>query len=366
MTRIHHTRASASILVLLAAIVVAACTKGPSYGSGNAIIAVVDSSLMSELEPVLADALEREVRTTREEPVFEVTFTTPASIGEFRKWKRLIVVESLEDAILVPELADPPEAGPLVTEVEDEWARDQTIWVLAGPTPGATIELVRQRVDSLYQVIHERYVEEQTDRMWASERDSALYRSLVDSLGFGIVLPRVYRPAPGSAPPDSRVWFNRDPRRIVSIHWTARPADLTPDTLLAIRRAWGREVFPEDSIAGTLPGTIADTTPVAIDTARSAGTGAAPADTASDGLAEAVAEPVQAERTTLDGRPAVRLQGVWRGTAGTNAGLFLTYGVVCGDALVVLDGNLFAPDREKYPYLIQLERIFSTFHCARE
>ena len=349
-------RALSLALVLSVGVLLAACTKGPAYGSANAIIAVVDSALMGELEPVLAEALEREVYTTREEPVFEVTFTTPESIGEFQKWRRLIVVEPLGDATLVPELSDLPDDGPLVTEVEDEWARDQTIWILAGQTPESTVELVRQRADSLYEVLHERYVQHQAARMWASERDSALYRSLVDSLGFGIVLPNVYRPASGSAPEDSRVWFNRDPRRIVSIHWTDRPAEISADAVLEIRRSWGREVFPEDSIVSPSPDASDDP-----DAAEASGGG----DTLATAPPVETPDPVQASRTTLGGQPAVRLQGVWSGTAGANAGIFLTYGVACGDRLVMLDGNLFAPDREKYPYLIQLERIFSTFHCER-
>ncbi len=360
MTRLRFTRPLAFTAFLLGAILASACTKGPSYGSANAIIAVVDSSLMSELEPVLADAFEREVRTTRVEPVFEVTFTTPETMGEFRQWRRLIVVEPLDGATLVPDLADPPETGPLVAEVANEWARDQTIWVLAARTPEATVELVRQRADSLYEVMHERYVEHEVSRMWASERDSALYRSLVDSLGFGVVLPRVYRPAPGSAPADSRVWFNQEPRRIVSIHWTARPDELSAESLLSLRRSWGREVFPEDSIIGSAA-PAADTT----GGEPERGTAGEPSDT-TGAAAAPPPEPVEVERTTLGGQPAVRLQGVWRGTTGTNAGVFLTYGVLCGDALVMLDGNLFAPDRPKYPYLIQLEQIFSTFHCARE
>ncbi|MBW3660735.1 MAG: DUF4837 family protein [Gemmatimonadetes bacterium] len=336
---------------LLAAVLAAsACTKGPSYGSANAIIAVVDSALMPDLEPVLTRALEREVHTTRAEPVFEVTFTTVESIGEFRRWKRLVVVESLDEAALVPDLVDLPDDGPVAAEVHDEWSRDQTVWVFAAGTPEATVELVRQRADSLYRVIHDRYVEEQVARMWASERDSALFRSLVDSLGFGLVLPRVYQPAPGSAPADSRVWYNRDPRRVVSLHWLPRPTELSADTVLAIRRAWGAEVFPEDSIVGSLAG-APDTT-------------AAPADTGVGAVAAAA--PIQASRTTLAGREAVRLQGVWRSLEGASAGVFLTYGVACGDALVLIDGNLFAPDREKYPYLVQLERIFSTFACERE
>lgn len=354
--RIPSPRLLASALSLGAILVAGACTKGPSYGSANAVIAVVDPAVRDEVEPLLAEALEREVFTTRGEAVLEVTFTTPEAIGEFRKWKRLIVVEPLGNAVLVPDLVDAPDEGPVIAEVEDEWARDQTIWIFAAATPEATVELVRQRADSIYGVIHDRYLAEQTERMWASGRDSTVFRSLVDSLGFGIVLPRVYRGAPRSAPPDSRVWYNEDPRRIVSIHWRAAPTEITADTVLAIRRAWGRGVFPEDSVVGSPSGEPG---------AGTAGSAAGDTLAAPDTVA-ATALPIQAERTTLGGRSAVRLQGVWQSVTDRNAGVFLTYGVVCGDALVLLDGNLFAPEHRKYPYVVQLERIFSTFHCERE
>ena len=46
------------------------------------------------------------------------------------------------------------------------------------------------------------------------------------------------------------------------------------------------------------------------------------------------------------------------------AGLLLTYGVLCGGRLVLIDANLYAPDRDKYAYLVQFERIARTFRCA--
>jgi hypothetical protein len=71
-----------------------------------------------------------------------------------------------------------------------------------------------------------------------------------------------------------------------------------------------------------------------------------------------------ASRTTLEGLPAVRLQGVWENRSDLTSGLFLTYGVLCGDRLVLIDGNLYAPDRDKYAYLLQFERISQTFRCG--
>ncbi|HUP01899.1 MAG TPA: DUF4837 family protein [Gemmatimonadota bacterium] len=326
MSNLRPTPRAACLAGLLFSLLPAGCGKGPAFGTDNAIIAVLDPSLREGLEPVIREALEREVFTTRPEPVFEVTFTTPAEIGEFRRWRRILIVEPTAESVLLDEVVDVPDQGPVVAEVEDAWARNQTIWVVAGETPAATGELVRARIDSLYGVILTDFLEHHVDRMWASGRDSALAGRLLDSLGFSLLLPRVYETAPGSTPPGSRVWYNEDPRRVIAVHWLPRPDSLDPDSVLSLRRDWGRQIYPQDTIP---------------------------------------AEPsLQVSDTRLDGRPAVRLQGVWQAADGSGAGLFLTYGVICGERLILLDGNVYAPERNKVPFLFQLERIFATFRCA--
>jgi hypothetical protein len=341
------------VLPLLLLALVAGCSKGPAFGSDNAIVAVIDPRVRETLEPLVRAALEREVFTTRSERVFEVTVTTPAEIGDFRKWARLLVIEPLDGATLVPDLAGDAEE-PLFARVEDKWARDQTVWVIAAPTPEATVELARARLDSVYGAFHDAWVEHQVDRMWASDADSAGARRMDEELGFSIVLPQVYRPASSSAPPATRTWYNEDPRRVLSVHWEPAAPELTAAHVLAARRTWGADLFAGDQIAGSLPGDTLPEATVPGDTV--------PGDTVPAG--EGLAPAILASRTTLDGLPAVRLQGVWENRADLTSGLFLTYGVVCGDRLVLIDGNLYAPDRDKYAYVLQFERIFQTFRCG--
>lgn len=329
-----------ALLVALAA----ACSQGPALGSDDAVVVALDPGLRDSLEPVVLRALEREVYTTRPERVFEVTFTTPAGIGDFRNWTRLVVIEPLEGAALVPELVG-DASGEVFTRVEDEWARGQTIWILSAPTPAATVRLATARLDSVYRSLHHAWVEHQVERMWASKADSEGAERMLADLGFSLVLPAVYRPASSSAPPDTRTWYNENPRRVVSLHWLPAPPELDEEAVLEARRAWGLDLFEGDAIVGSLPGPAAP-------------------DSAADTTAGLPVPVLQASRTTLAGLPAIRLQGVWENPADVTAGLFLTYGVVCGDRLVLLDGNLYAPDRGKYAYLIQLERIFETFRCG--
>lgn len=323
------TRSHAAVLLLALAFLAGACNKGPAYGSANAIIAVVDPSVADRVEPLLREALEREVRTTRSERIFEITFTTPDRIGEFRNWRRIIVVEPLESATLVADLADPPaDADRVVEAVEDEWARGQTVHLLAARGADETVRLVAEHADSLFAEAHAAYAALQVERMWASGPDSALFQSLLADRGFGLVLPRLYAPAPRSAPDSTLVFYAADPRRVVSLHWGPRPAALDADSVLAIRRAWGAGMFPSDVLEEEPP-----------------------------------AGPPWDSRVRLGDGEALRLQGVWRGADAADAGVFVTWAVPCGDRLVLIDGNVFAPDREKYPYVLQLEEIAATFRC---
>ena len=329
---------SAVTTLAVASVAVAAstsCGKGPAFGSDNAIIVVISEALESSLNDPIRRSFERTVFTTRDEPVFEVTFTTPESIGEFTKWKRLVVIETTPSALLLPGLVDVPASGEVIEEVRDKWARNQTIHVLGADTPAATSALVHKQLDSIYEAIHRDFIDHHVNRMWASGPDSSLARQLADDLGLSIVLPRVYRPAQASAPPDTRTWFNLDPRRVVSIHWVPLPAQMNPDTVLAVREAWGHTIFPGDSIVMRPDTTGANPRLIAI-------------------------------RSHLASQPAIRLQGVWENQSDITAGVFLTYGLACNDRLVLLDGNIYAPDRAKYPFLIQLEQIFETFRCVDE
>lgn len=344
-----RTRRSFLPLLSVPLLLAAACQKGPAFGSDNAIIAVIDPDLGPAVEARVREALEREVYTTRSEVVFEVTVTAPATIGDFRKWGRLVVIEALPGAELVPDLAGDAD-DEVVERREDVWARGQTVWVLAAPTPDATAALVEARIDSIYRDFHAGWVDHQMERMWASGADSAGARQMLEEIGVSLVIPRVYRPGTGSAPPDTRTWYNDDPRRILSIHWESAGGPLTPERVLAARRAWGAGLFVGDEIEGRLPGDSA-----------AAGD---PADSVAAPDSLAAAAPLQVSSTTLGGVPAIRLQGTWRNPSDLTGGLFLTYGVLCGDRLFLLDGNLYAPERDKYAFLLQFERIFETFRCG--
>ena len=62
------------------------------------------------------------------------------------------------------------------------------------------------------------------------------------------------------------------------------------------------------------------------------------------------------------------MQATWRNPPGSGwpaGGPFITYGITCAnqDRTYFVDAWLYAPGREKYEYMIQLETILGTFRC---
>ncbi|HSG46634.1 MAG TPA: DUF4837 family protein, partial [Longimicrobiales bacterium] len=81
-------------------------------------------------------------------------------------------------------------------------------------------------------------------------------------------------------------------------------------------------------------------------------------------LSNAQAGPFMHERLS-----AYQVQAVWQNPPDANwpaAGPFILWAVACPsqDRLYLLDAWLYAPGREKYEYMIQLQTILESFRCG--
>jgi hypothetical protein len=68
------------------------------------------------------------------------------------------------------------------------------------------------------------------------------------------------------------------------------------------------------------------------------------------------------------GREALRVQAQWQNPPERSwpaGGPFITYAITCPnqDRTYLVDAWLYAPGKEKYEYMIQLETILGTFEC---
>jgi len=338
--RAGPTRGLAAVFVVavLAAASVSACDRPQAYGEANSLIVVAPDSLWAQLEDTTYAALERTIRTVYDEDRFQVTQIEPGA----EEWQNLrlfhqIVVFGTPADDLMQQVLDAAGRGgtdpPAVVQAEGMWARGQLVTgVLL--EPGNEAETWATLLDEVYESIDQQYRDFVFRRMYVSGVDTARMDSLRQRYGFSVRLPQVYQVQ--SHPERSMVIVrndNPDPSELIrslTVAWRPRVDTLVADTAYA----WRASI---DSAFYNVPQAIVR------DTLR------------------------PPRRVRHDGRPALELYGTWEDeTEYPAAGPFVDRLIQCGERTFLLDAWLYAPGEDKYQYVLQLERLMSSFRCFPE
>jgi hypothetical protein len=322
-----------------ALLAVAACADSSrtAMGDANSIIVVAADSLWAEVADTVLTTLQPRIFAVRDEPTFNLTHTSPGSEDwpEFQRFRQILVIGVPDDPWVRRPLeeADTVVEPPALVEVDRVWARNQRVTALVVPGEGSA-DAVRASVDSLAHLLDSRYRGWARNRMYYSGHDEALADTLAREAGFTVDMPEVYRWRQIN---DSTYAFlndNPDASQLVrwlTVTWRTSPsAPLTEDAVLSWR----------DSLAGTHydwgQRTLRDR--LEIDTLDAPGTG------------------------------GLSVRGAWTGLEEDfpQGGPFITHVVDCPeqDRRYLLDTWLYAPTRDKYQYMIQLETLLESFRCG--
>jgi len=329
---------TALVIAVLAAGGVTACDQPQAYGEANSLIVVAQDSLWSQLEDTTYAALERTIRTVRRESQFRVTQVEPGA----EEWQNLklfhqIVVFATPDGQLMQQVLDAAGRGqvdpPAVVQAEGIWARGQLVTGVV-LEPGDEAETWVAQLDDVYNAIDEQYRDFVVRRMFVSGVDTAGMDSLRTRFGFSVRMPQVYQVR--SHPERNMVIVrndNPDPSELIrslTVAWRPRMDSLVADSAYA----WRASI---DSVFYNVPQAIVR------DTLR------------------------PPRRVRHDGRPAIELYGTWEDeTEYPAAGPFVARLVQCPKRTFLLDAWLYAPGVDKYQYMLQLERLMSSFRCFPE
>lgn len=325
------------LLALSTAVATACNDKGVAYGDANSVIVAAAPDLWAEVEQDFYDAIERTVRTTREEKTFTVTYQQPLTErwGNLRRFRQMVLVGTAEDPWVAEALAEASEPinEPGMHQVYDVWSLGQNVTVLLLP-PGGGAEDVRGHLPALQQLLDEQYRQHVHHRMFLTGADTALADTLMATARFSLILPEVYR----WERQDSVFIFrndNPDPSELirqVAVTWRSPiPPDMQPEGLLDWRAALVAEHY---------------THPQDVD------------------LTDVAARPFK-----YRGLDAYEIRAIWVNPPELNwpaAGPFILRAVVCPqqDRMYLIDSWLYAPDKEKYEYMLQLETILDSFRCG--
>lgn len=315
------------------------CDKTGAYGDVNSIIVGTSMELWDEVGEAVTAGLEPTIFTVRDERTFKITYQDPlgADWDILREFKQVLLIGTLEDPWVAEamEESDVANAEPLgvpgVTQLIDVWARGQLVTVLV-LSPGGGAAEVEARVGELLALFDGQYRTYARTRMFVSGRDSLLADTLRAVGGFALDLPRVYR----WDYQDSVFIFrndNPDPAELIreiAVTWRTPVAGALADSaILDWRLALTRAYYTDEQVVtGELaPGRDLDD-------------------------------------------DAYELRGIWESPPGAwpAAGPFLTRTKACPgqDRVYLLDSWLYAPGKDKYEYMLQLEYILDSFACEAE
>jgi len=327
-------------LLLVTALIpaVAGCERLPlSLGDENSIIVTAAPELWTDVEATLVPALERTVFTVRDEKTFTVT---SGDLGgenwvRLRRLKRQLILGTAADPWMEPALAKvgEPVTPPQIAQVENVWARGQVV-TLVILEEGDEVAGVTELLPSVAELYDSQFRARAIARMFITEPDTALSRKLAEEHGFTLLVPAVY-----------------SYRTVDSVHIFRND---NPDPSELIRQftvTWQLPVQPELGTEDLLAwrARIVD------------GYYNYPQNVNLDRVIE--------KRAILNGGPTFTYQAVWENPPNEYpaAGPFITRTVDCPGQgrRYLVDAWLYAPGRDKYEYMIQLEQILDSFRCTR-
>ncbi|HSG08028.1 MAG TPA: DUF4837 family protein [Longimicrobiales bacterium] len=326
-------------LTALLALTAGACGDAVSslaYGDFNSIIAVMEPSLWEEVGDDMYGALEPTILTVRDEKTFTVTYQDPSlpEWSNLRRFRQMLLVGTGDEPWMQDALAkvEDPVDGPGLYHAFDVWARGQQATIIV-VTPEDAAAQVRSHLAEINTTLDEQFRGYARTRMFMSGVDSALADTLMTQARFQVILPDVYR---WSARDSTYIFRNDNPD----------PAEL----IRQITVTWKSPIPPDMSGEGLLEWRAA--------------TAAVYAEPQNVDLSQVDAGPFE-----FRGRPAYQIQALWTNPPELNwpaAGPFIARGVICPEQnrMYLLDAWLYAPGKEKYEYMVQLQTILDSFRCG--
>ena len=321
----------------LLASALAACGESPrAWGEVNSIIVAASEEQWAAIGEMVESALETRVLTVRPEKTFRVTHQVPEGRewGLLQRFRQLLLVGTPESPWMGEALALTDREGfnpPEIVQVGDVWARGQNVTILLLPSAGA--DGAEQLMEPLHELLDGQYRQWVRSQQFQSGLDSLLADTLWNEAGFTMLLPEVYQ----RRTVDSVYIFRNDnpnPTELIrqfAVTWRSPiPEELSQEELLAWRTALTDQYYIYPQIVDT--------------------------------------DLAQTRRLQMGDLILDEFRAVWANPPEDQfpaGGPLIVWSIPCPaqDRHYIVDAWLYAPGRDKYRYVLQLENILNTFRC---
>jgi len=329
--------------MVLALVLVGCFGKPESHGEGTQLFVIADAENWEKLQPALTEAFQKVIKTPQPEMVFELVWVAPERFAEFATRKHLLLVGTLDSdgeisgkvsEILSPEVeARVRDGSAFYFPKNDPWAKNQLLVVLAANTAPELAEKLVANKQELYNLFEEKLIRETREQMFSQLEQTEMAQKLLHSYGWTLRIQHDYI-INIERPMDQFVMLRRSlpgRERWLFVHWLddADPHVITEDWAIARRNKLTTEFYDKDIIDGN---------------------------------------HVAAEEIDFIGRPALKLEGLWRNDNKMVGGPFRTY--VFFDEptnrIYMIDIAVYFPGGQKEPFLRQLDIMAHSFATIAE
>lgn len=318
----------------------AACDTLPlAMGDVHAIVVTASPELWREIGPATLSTLGPTVFTVRDERTFRVSYQEPAdeAWARLRRLRQLLLIGKASDPWMATPLAelDEPVTPPQHIQVEEVWGREQLVnlVILEEDTDlDEDARVVQQMLPELAAIYDGQFRDWVLARMFVTGPDTALVRTLREEHGFSLLVPQVYR---YSLQDSVHIFRNDNPDpseliRQISVSWQSPvPEGIGEEALLEWRAGVVDQYYDYPQVVNR--------------------------------------QVIISGPAEHRGRPVYRVQSVWQNPPDSYpaAGPFITRAITCAgqQRMYMIDAWLYAPSRDKYEYMIQLDEILNSFNC---
>ena len=323
-------------------LLILSCGNKPQSIWQEPMIAVIsEQNDWDQLEPVLEQVYEKVIRTPQTETVYVLKHAPDSLFDYYSKQRYLILTGTLQSRGPVGDLIQRITADPGIRQSieqgknfvftrRDEWAYDQTMIILIG----SHIESLKQKIEDhqafLYDLMDSEVKQSMQKEVLKNRINKELTDELLDKYQFNMQMQKDYFLAQ-DFPDKNFLWMHRRfPDRWIFVRWID---DGDPDL---IDKAW---VVEERNRIGKTFYT--------------------------DYQEQVVQNPryLHQENGEFLGRQAIITQGLWERIDDTAGGPFRNYTFYDSgtERIYMIDVAVFAPGKEKLPYLRRVDIIAETF-----
>ncbi len=340
------------LLSIFCLVLAMGCNRKPAgFGDGTYLFVVADKPTWEAVEPGLRTAFERTMNTPMPEVVFEVVWIAPERFTDFATRKNLALVGALDSdgeisqkvsGMLSEKVKDKVMDGSaFVFPKENPWAEDQLLLVLASNSVAELNAKLEENKAYLYNLLNKRLLDETREQMYQTLEQKDFGKDVLEKYGWTLRVQHDYFVNIDRADENFYMLRRSLPgrERWLFVNWVddADPAQLTEEWLLDRRDKLTVKFYKNEGI------------PDKINRAE---------------------EYLKIEPVDFQGRPALRVEGLWENAHASQGGggPFRTYGFYDTESsrIYVIDVAVYFPAGKKEPFMRQLDVMAHTFQTRSD